>query len=139
MNFYIYVVVMHPPSLPSSSSPPLSHRVPPSPHPNRPHPHLPCCACPGRAWQSTIAMGWATSMITLSSGARPTVGIYLIGAVVAAVAAEVSVIVLMGYLLLFISSLCIFATLRTSHRRHQWTTTNETKMMDNNVVSTTSR
>ena len=37
-------------------------------------------------------MGWATSMITLSGGARPTVGIYSIGAVVAAVAAEVSVI-----------------------------------------------
>jgi hypothetical protein len=37
-------------------------------------------------------MGWATSMITLSGGARPTVGIYSIVAVVAAVAAEVSVI-----------------------------------------------
>jgi len=83
---------MHPPSLPSSSSPPLLHRVPPFPNPNRPHPHSPRCACPGRAWRSTIAMGWATSMITLSGGARPTVGIYLIGAVVAAVAAEVSVI-----------------------------------------------
>jgi len=33
-----------------------------------------------------IAMGWATSMITLSGSAQLTVGIYSIGAVVAAVA-----------------------------------------------------